>query len=311
MWYNAYNGRYGVITDANGLVYMRARYYSPDMRRFVNADIVAGKLNNSVTLNRYAYANANPAMFVDPMGLFGFFTAVAAVSAVVGLCMLMGGSSKQEETTSSDSVSTSGTSSAPSNSSQKKEPSPKVYTKEQAKNAVLAGIETPSDSVRDIKPNQSFSDDEPTYAPNPNKKKSSTSNTTTTPRDYEKEKIIALNEWAEHDMVDNALSGVGYALDLTLPIAETAIIKSMRNAPCPNNIGIGTYMKMLDADEAFIRKGVKYTGYGLTAVSTIISTGMGVEQNIKNGESAGEIWSDAAIDIGGGAYCIGTASVCA
>ncbi|MBQ1276944.1 MAG: RHS repeat protein, partial [Flavobacteriales bacterium] len=33
-----YNGRDGVVTDANGLVYMRARYYSLDMRRFINAD---------------------------------------------------------------------------------------------------------------------------------------------------------------------------------------------------------------------------------------------------------------------------------
>lgn len=33
-----YNGRDGVVTDANGLIYMRARYYSPDMRRFVNGE---------------------------------------------------------------------------------------------------------------------------------------------------------------------------------------------------------------------------------------------------------------------------------
>ena len=64
-----YNGRDGVVTDSNGLVYMRARYYSPDMRRFVNADIVAGKLSNAITLNRFVYANGNPVSFVDPFGL--------------------------------------------------------------------------------------------------------------------------------------------------------------------------------------------------------------------------------------------------
>jgi len=58
-----------LVTDSNGLVYMRARYYSPDMRRFVNADIVAGKLSNAITLNRFAYANGNPVSFVDPFGL--------------------------------------------------------------------------------------------------------------------------------------------------------------------------------------------------------------------------------------------------
>ena len=65
-----YNGRDGVVTDKNGLIYMRARYYSPNMRRFVNADIIAGKITEAVTLNRYAYANDNPAMFIDPTGLW-------------------------------------------------------------------------------------------------------------------------------------------------------------------------------------------------------------------------------------------------
>ncbi len=64
-----YNGRDGVITDRNGLLYMRARYYSPEMRRFVNADIIPGEISNAVTLNRYAYANGNPVSNTDPFGL--------------------------------------------------------------------------------------------------------------------------------------------------------------------------------------------------------------------------------------------------
>ncbi|GAC44187.1 Rhs family protein, partial [Paenibacillus popilliae ATCC 14706] len=39
-----YNGRDGVMTDPNGLYYMRARYYNPEIKRFVNRDIVAGNL---------------------------------------------------------------------------------------------------------------------------------------------------------------------------------------------------------------------------------------------------------------------------
>ena len=64
-----YNGRDGVVTEDNGLIYMRARYYSPEMKRFINADIVAGKISNAITLNRFAYANGNPVSFVDPFGL--------------------------------------------------------------------------------------------------------------------------------------------------------------------------------------------------------------------------------------------------
>lgn len=64
-----YNGRDGVVTDKNGLLYMRARYYSPDMRRFINADIIPGEISNAITLNRFAYANGNPVSSVDPFGL--------------------------------------------------------------------------------------------------------------------------------------------------------------------------------------------------------------------------------------------------
>lgn len=64
-----YNGRDSVVTDKNGLIYMRARYYSPELKRFVNADIIPGEISNAVTLNRYAYANGNPVSNVDPFGL--------------------------------------------------------------------------------------------------------------------------------------------------------------------------------------------------------------------------------------------------
>ncbi len=63
-----YNGRDGVMTDENGLVYMRARYYSPTFKRFINADVVAGSITNAIALNRYAYANGNPVSNVDPFG---------------------------------------------------------------------------------------------------------------------------------------------------------------------------------------------------------------------------------------------------
>ena len=64
-----YNGRDGVVTDSNGLLYMRARYYSPVLKRFVNADIIAGVITDPVTLNRYSYANGNPVSNTDPFGL--------------------------------------------------------------------------------------------------------------------------------------------------------------------------------------------------------------------------------------------------
>lgn len=84
----AYNGRDGVITDDNDLIYMRARYYSPVMRRFINADIIHGQISDSTSLNRYAYVNGNPVSLVDPFGLLGVITLMligAGVGAVINL----------------------------------------------------------------------------------------------------------------------------------------------------------------------------------------------------------------------------------
>jgi RHS repeat-associated protein len=66
-----YNGRDGVMTDANGLYYMRARFYNPNVRRFVNQDVLLGSIANGQSLNRYAFVTGNPVSFVDPFGLFG------------------------------------------------------------------------------------------------------------------------------------------------------------------------------------------------------------------------------------------------
>lgn len=64
-----YNGKYGVETDSNGLYYMRARFYNPELKRFMNRDVVEGSISNNQSLNRYAFTNGNPVSFIDPFGL--------------------------------------------------------------------------------------------------------------------------------------------------------------------------------------------------------------------------------------------------
>jgi len=60
-----FNGRYGVQTDPNGLLNMRARYYNPYLCRFLNPD----PTGFSGGMNFYAYANGNPVSLFDPFGL--------------------------------------------------------------------------------------------------------------------------------------------------------------------------------------------------------------------------------------------------
>jgi RHS repeat-associated protein len=51
-----------------GLMYYNARYYSPELRRFVAADPIIQDVYDPQTLNRYAYVRNNPIILVDPSG---------------------------------------------------------------------------------------------------------------------------------------------------------------------------------------------------------------------------------------------------
>jgi RHS repeat-associated protein len=64
---NAYQfgGKYGLPTDATGLVFMRARYYDPTAGRFISADPLRLATGDP---NLYRYASNSPAEFADPTG---------------------------------------------------------------------------------------------------------------------------------------------------------------------------------------------------------------------------------------------------
>lgn len=63
--YNFSGQKYDSESD---LTYMRARYFDPEMMRFISKDPNPGKLSNPLTQNPYAYAHNNPANFSDPSG---------------------------------------------------------------------------------------------------------------------------------------------------------------------------------------------------------------------------------------------------
>jgi RHS repeat-associated protein len=75
-----YNGAFGVMTDPNGLLFMRARYYNPYISRFINPD----PSGFGGGLNFYAFADGNPISETDPFGLNGWTSAFGALRVVGG-----------------------------------------------------------------------------------------------------------------------------------------------------------------------------------------------------------------------------------
>ncbi|MBC8526842.1 MAG: RHS repeat protein [Candidatus Cloacimonetes bacterium] len=57
-----YVGKYGVMYEDNGLYFMRARYYNPQIGRFISEDPIWD-------FNLYAYGGNNPIIKIDPLGL--------------------------------------------------------------------------------------------------------------------------------------------------------------------------------------------------------------------------------------------------
>jgi RHS repeat-associated protein len=62
-------GYTGQVNDPDtGLVYIQARYYDPELGRFLSVDPVGPKPGDVFGFNRYAYAHNNPVANIDPNG---------------------------------------------------------------------------------------------------------------------------------------------------------------------------------------------------------------------------------------------------
>lgn len=58
----------GVYDESSGLYYLNARYYNPEMGRFISRDTYEGKNEEPSSLHLYLYCANDPVNYVDPSG---------------------------------------------------------------------------------------------------------------------------------------------------------------------------------------------------------------------------------------------------
>jgi len=79
-----YIGGLGVMADADGLYFMRARFYDPASGRFIGKDPVEGILTEPISVHKYNYALNNPISITDPKGEIPHVLALIVVLDRVG-----------------------------------------------------------------------------------------------------------------------------------------------------------------------------------------------------------------------------------
>lgn len=76
----------GKELDDTGLYYYGARYYDPELGRFITPDTIVQAPYDPQSLNRYSYCRNNPVNYVDPTGHFWFVPLIIAAvkGAIIG-----------------------------------------------------------------------------------------------------------------------------------------------------------------------------------------------------------------------------------
>ena len=80
-----YRGYY--LDEETGYYFCQTRYYSPEWRRWINADCLFIAGDHLTAANMYAYCDGNPVMYVDPSGMANIpiFDSVALAKLVWGM----------------------------------------------------------------------------------------------------------------------------------------------------------------------------------------------------------------------------------
>ncbi|MBI4900573.1 MAG: hypothetical protein HY829_08875, partial [Actinobacteria bacterium] len=75
----------------HGLVLLGARWYAPQLGRFISPDPLVGDVDDPAAWNSYAYCRDNPTSYVDPSGrdFWKIFAAIVATVAIIAVAVIV------------------------------------------------------------------------------------------------------------------------------------------------------------------------------------------------------------------------------
>jgi RHS repeat-associated protein len=81
----------GKPEDTTGLYYFGARYFDPDVGRFITRDTVFGEISDPQSQNRYVYCMNNPHKYTDPNGRFAIPAIIVSIAGGAAFGATLGG----------------------------------------------------------------------------------------------------------------------------------------------------------------------------------------------------------------------------
>ena len=79
-----------IYDEESGFYYLKSRYYSPEVRRFISLDNVIGDVGNIENYNLFVYCMNNPVMYIDRDGNFPILISLAIIFGIGALSGIAG-----------------------------------------------------------------------------------------------------------------------------------------------------------------------------------------------------------------------------
>ena len=297
-----YNGEY--YNADTGMIYLRARFYEPEMNRFSQKDILWGDITVPNSLNSYAYVQNDPVNYCDPSGM----RQVKGIDA--------SGTSGSIHSVKKSTTSAAAVMSARAGTMAY------MYSNEARMNGSAAAAKKAQQAIQqsysyanEARMNGNGSSVYKTYGALQAAEKqvnytSSRGSETVAEATPKVENINSklgvcekINGYLEEyfSPYSNRYGTIIGGLSITFESMFKSLEKAVKTAPRPANIGAGIFSKQKAAELAELShmstkftKTLKVLSYG----AALIDVGIGMYDNIKNGESALHIISDAVVDAG-------------